>query len=607
MATKADIDRWIAAQGGPDAVSHSYEDVEVPDPRGERKKPDGTDNDDYDRAFKDKKISTRREVWTNKTTGASYSAMRTPFTNDQFEDIKETAPSRAPSATGSQAPAGTIPRIEGTPRGDGTFDNEQPIMVFRRPDGTFVTSRPLEAAERTKWEQDRERSRNPGGRTDAQLPARSEQPVPSHPGYTQVTVKDPTTNSTRTFYVGPDGKETNSLPPAPTAAKPEQDGNGNWGYWDTKPGQPPTWVPIQGTTPAGESPKPVEVNGVWGVWKPGQNGGPPTFETVQVPQAGAGLKNVDPFVPDYTKPDLGLADWATKQRQKIGKPADQGGITQKEYDDAVTTAHASATTTIQNVTAQNNVRRQAVEDERVQAARRVAQSQADATAGEKATSDIWKYTKPGSAAIMGVTPYTMALRRGMATVYGDRDVPAAPLHPMFQGLMNQAGVGGATPPAAVPGGSAIGPVGAGVTATTNAAVNPTRENVDTAIQATTAGTNAAMGALGIPPVPASPSVADAEAVRQQHAASGQPLPAPLLGPPPAVAPQSSLMPSMDWLLGQTQPSPEPAMPQPEQPVASIQGLMQPRYDPRATAQRLLRIGVPMEAVTMAMQQRGYLG
>lgn len=91
MATKADIDKWIAAQGGPDAVSHGYDDVDVPDPRGDRNHPD------YDRSFKDKKISTRRETWTNKVTGATYSATRTPFADDTFEDIKEGAATKTPA------------------------------------------------------------------------------------------------------------------------------------------------------------------------------------------------------------------------------------------------------------------------------------------------------------------------------------------------------------------------------------------------------------------------------------------------------------------------------------------------------------------------------
>ena len=140
MATKAEIDQWIASQGGPEAVAHSFEDVELPDPRGMRNLPDGSENPDYDRAFKDKKISTRREIWTNKTTGATYAATRTPFANDQFEDIKQGSSTRA--AGGTTKPTnvyvGTNPTT-GKPSQISEYpDPSQPGGVRREYDDTQV-------------------------------------------------------------------------------------------------------------------------------------------------------------------------------------------------------------------------------------------------------------------------------------------------------------------------------------------------------------------------------------------------------------------------------------------------------------------------------------
>jgi hypothetical protein len=51
-------------------------------------------------------------------------------------------------------------------------------------------------------------------------------------------------------------------------------------------------------------------------------------------------------------------------------------------------------------------------------------------------------------------------------------------------------------------GAAVGPVAGGITATNAAAINPTGPNVQAATDATMQGSNAAFGALGVPPAPA---------------------------------------------------------------------------------------------------------
>lgn len=74
-----------------------------------------------------------------------------------------------PTESSTSVPRDAVPRTEGTPLPGGGYDNEQPVMVWRRPDGTVVKTEPLSADERKKWQEDREKSRNPGGKTDAQV------------------------------------------------------------------------------------------------------------------------------------------------------------------------------------------------------------------------------------------------------------------------------------------------------------------------------------------------------------------------------------------------------------------------------------------------------
>lgn len=95
--------------------------------------------------------------------------------------------------------------------------------------------------------------------------------------------------------------------------------------------------------------------------------------------------------------------------------------------------------------------------------------------------------------------------------------------------------GGPPPPGPAGGPSAVGPVGAGIAATTAAAVDPTRANVDAANQAVGAGARSAFGALGIP----------------------GPNPAPLLPPPPPVPGQAPVAPPVGLAPAVGGPTPSP--------------------------------------------------
>lgn len=73
------------------------------------------------------------------------------------------------TSTATQMPSDAVPRVEGTPLPGGGFDNEQPVQVWRRPDGTVVKTEPLTPDERKKWDEDRQRSRNPGAKSDSEI------------------------------------------------------------------------------------------------------------------------------------------------------------------------------------------------------------------------------------------------------------------------------------------------------------------------------------------------------------------------------------------------------------------------------------------------------
>lgn len=319
MASKADIDQWIAAQGGPDAVVYGREEVEVDNPAKDvvnAKRlgipPDPTGPD---------KIRTLRETWTNKATGAKFGATRTPYKDDDFYDLKEEPGTRtAPSAgtNPAQTPGGATRQPSGMPTAYDAqgrpiaWDNSQPVWVWTDQNGKVVKVEQLNPGEREDWERGRNEAAGKGRKTDKELEAAagasSSQPVPTHPGYTQHTTRrrNPTTgvDETETFYTDAQGNRVNSLPEKPQTAKPEKDANGNWGYWDTKPGQSPVWVPIQGGPNAQASPTPTQVNGQWGTWKPGQNGAAPTWEPM-AQQPGA--INLPPDAPVIDTTDANTA------------------------------------------------------------------------------------------------------------------------------------------------------------------------------------------------------------------------------------------------------------------------------------------------------------
>jgi hypothetical protein len=119
----------------------------------------------------------------------------------------------------------------------------------------------------------------------------------------------------------------------------------------------------------------------------------------------------------------------------------------------------------------------------------------------KTASDLASYAPVGSdIAGKGLEAF-LTLQRGQAQRsggYGPLVPPSAPTGPDPSSQVSAI----PPPPASNP---AVGPVAAGVTATNAAAINPTGPNVQAATDATVGGTNAAIGALGVPPPAPAPS------------------------------------------------------------------------------------------------------
>lgn len=338
--------------------------------------------------------------------------------------------------------------------------------------------------------------------------------------------------------------------------KPQQDPNGNWGYFDTsKPGAPPQWVPIPSGPQA--SPKPVQVNGQWGVWQPNAADPkqPPTFVTIEVPKSGVTLKNVDAWEPDFSQPDLGLGAWATKQRQKIGLPAEQGGITQDDYDGAVKQAHDAAGTTITNVTNATNVVRQQGLDQESLRKTRSDEAGSDFNNALGVFNQVWKYADPKTGSIRNLIPGLMA-EQGKYRREREASTPALPgLHPMFQ-IASAQSAANAHPPAAQEQAAGTGPAPAAYQPP--AVPNDQAASAQAEAERQRAMAQAAGGAP-TPVEPGGPPLAPGPVL----GASVVPTPPPGAAVPPVAAPAMAVPPA---------PAPSPTAPPPQADVFSpVQG------------------------------------
>lgn len=153
--TDAELQRWLDQHGG-ETGRHDIEE-EVDDP---------TRADSKGNPLKVKKVD-RTEITAKD--GATLTLRRAPGSlvsspDAPQYDVVENTPPKAPTTAGQ-----TEWHPEGTPDGQGGFDNSRPIMV-RTVNGKREERSPS-GSELKDWNEAQQRSRNPGGKTDADIQA----------------------------------------------------------------------------------------------------------------------------------------------------------------------------------------------------------------------------------------------------------------------------------------------------------------------------------------------------------------------------------------------------------------------------------------------------
>lgn len=395
-------------------------------------------------------------------------------------------------------------QIEGTPTPNGP-DNERPRMVTRDASGKEVEARELTPAEMAEWRSNRERSRNPGGKTDAEMQAQTQKDdttvesvvyegkgkdrkkVTTYKSGRKV-VEDAATSATATGVTYDadgtkvtkydDGTETREqLSPAQRRAEDEA----------TKPKE--VRKPIQGkdgrqyTEVTTTDPK----SGKTETHYENENG-----ERVALPgSAMAGVKDVPSFTPDLTKPGAGIID----RQKQLDELYRAGKLTWEQRQTVLAADIETAKSVAGEFNAGATILREQYQNNVAQRGQDVTQANSRATLAnqhtQNATALIEKF-----APYLGVTPGDagkmfmgmMASQLATATMYGGMaNAPRVEMDPRLISFADRA-VGAATAPVVPPGpGEAAAPV--------------------------------------------APAQTDPAAVIAAHRATGQPLPAPLFGGP----------------------------------------------------------------------------
>ena len=399
------MDRRIAAAGG-DKLTHSPTVGKQKIPNPAHGANGGTD------WLVPKEIEVEVQRW-GAADGTELQAYQLP--DGSWEVTKEQpATPKPPTAGATQKPAGGREGVEGTPTANGP-DNERPRWVVRDASGNEVWARPLDKSEMDEWRTSRERSRNPGGKTDQQIKDEAAANKPGAP-----TLKPDGQGGTIAVQTMPDGTiKTTPLPGVPSEATSK--------YTEVK--QDPQTGKWHGLSRDGK-------------WTEIQ-GGPSTGTNQPLPA------NMPQFRPDINKPGLGVIEYA----QQLAALKSQGKLTDKQYADAVAhghqlvTAEAGRLDTIASTqrTLQANEINQRNTD--VQAATSRLNSANTATQNALDTSQKMasNFTNKSYGAMGGpILPAVMALQDARAQQWGGMNQPATvgtANYPMLQ----QVGQMGMTP------------------------------------------------------------------------------------------------------------------------------------------------------------------
>lgn len=119
----------------------------------------------------DEEVQTPYVQWIDRATGRTIIADVGEGGNSYAVTFNGTKPENKKEGA---TPASTTTTIEGTQvgtdaNGQPVWDNEQPREVVRDQTGRVISSKPLVGTALQDWRESRERSRNPGGKTDAEI------------------------------------------------------------------------------------------------------------------------------------------------------------------------------------------------------------------------------------------------------------------------------------------------------------------------------------------------------------------------------------------------------------------------------------------------------
>lgn len=477
------------------------------------------------------------------------------FTQAQAQQARAEAPS-------AQKPDKV--QVEGTPdpNAPGGFDNSRPVMASHWPDGR-VTYEPLTPAERAQWEREKN-----GGKTDAELaePAKPAQTVATNTTEPYIVTRQPDgtlKTDPNPNYKGPEQKPGTTLTVKGGDGKTYVvpiDAQGNPGQARDVgvPGDPGSGSRVQKRDKAGNVYFEVstEKNGQKELHYENEKGEriPPPSDSPM-----AGLKGVPPFTPDLMQPGGGII---ARQKQ-LDELLAAGKITWEQRQavlaNDVETAksvagefNSAATLLRERYQADLQQRGQDMTQANVRA--NLANSHHQAAVGiiEKFAPYLGATAGDAGKLFVGM----MASQLATATMYGGmKDVPRVEMDPRLRQFADRkidAALGTATPPGPgqlpAPGATPPNAIGAGAVPD---AITPT-PSLASEVNA---------------PV-------DPAQVRAEQAASGQPLPSPLLAPAPpaevpytptpavtqtdplAAAPGGGNVPAMEAMFGKVLPEPK---------------------------------------------------
>ena len=459
--------------------------------------------------------------------GATITLRRSPEGSGTTYQVIENTPAKPTSASTSKPaiPPGGSSVTEGTPdpNAPGGWDNNRPRQVIRDAQGNVIWSEELTGADLNAWRQQQQANQPQTGE--------ERKPVQGRPGWTSVTrtVVQGGNKTETTVYVGPDGKEVPTLPNetgvvrVPVEGHPgvylvtRKDGPNQATHYENEAGQK---VPQPAAAPS-YSVTQRTINGQTFtiITKTPKDGSAPTITNYgpdgqpvsALPTEGVGnIPGLPTYVPDLTKPGAGLFDYA-KQLDEFMKA--NPSFTWEKRQQVLEAAQKQASTVVQEFNTGAAILREQYQTNVTQRGQDMTQANNRAqlanTHHQNAIGLIEKF-----APYLGVTSGDagklflgmMASQLATATAYGGmQNYGREEMDPRLLSFADRAVGGASRPGSPTPPGTPPNALGLG-------------------------GPGAMFTPQGWTPPPANPDAAMAEAVRQQRAASGAPLPAPLLGP-----------------------------------------------------------------------------